>query len=173
LANLRVGMTARVEIAALRGEALTGQIVLIVPQADVRSRTFPVKVRLNNRKAGGSVLIKAGMFARVTLPVGRQVAATLVPKDALVLGGPKPTVYVVDPGEASRDAGRARAVPVVLGVASGELIQVTGPIKPGEQVVVRGNERLMTGQAVTIAARLTPESSGAGAPTTSRASKAE
>ena len=174
LRHLRVGTTARVEIGALRGEALTGQIALIVPQADVRSRTFPVKVRLQNRKAGGSVLIKAGLFARVTLPVGRQVKATLVPKDALVLGGPKPTVYVVDPGEAGADSGRARAVPVNLGVASEGLIQVTGPVKPGQQVVVRGNERLMTGQAVTIAARLMPEQYGPGTPaTTSRASKAE
>ena len=36
------------------------------------------------------------MYARVLLPTGSKQLATLVSKDALVLGGPQPMVFVVD-----------------------------------------------------------------------------
>lgn len=148
--HLQVGMMARVELGALPGEALVGQVALIVPKADLKSRTFPVKVRLKNREVGGSPLIKAGMLARVTLPVGRPEMALLVPKDAVVLGGPAPMVYVVDPDPKAASQGVARPVPVELGVVHEDLIQVKGQLKVGEPVVTRGNERMRPGQSVTI-----------------------
>src|SRR5690606_23940920 len=36
-----VGTSARVEVSALPDEALTGAVALVVPRADLRSRTFP------------------------------------------------------------------------------------------------------------------------------------
>lgn len=148
-----VGTTARVEIPALPNEAFTGEVVLVVPQADVRSRTFPVKVRLENVIENDNPLIKAGMLARVTLPTGARQKALLVPKDALVLGGEQPLLWVVDPQtvETVKDpnSGQERkqapvqGVPVRLGVADGELIQVEGNLRKGHLVVVRGNERIM------------------------------
>ena len=96
---VRVGTEARVEVGALGGEPFTGHVALVVPKADLRSRSFPVKIRLENRDNDGEPLLKAGMFAHVTLPVGDPTKAKLVPKDALVLGGLTPVVvYVVDFG---------------------------------------------------------------------------
>ncbi|MBW2580623.1 MAG: efflux RND transporter periplasmic adaptor subunit, partial [Deltaproteobacteria bacterium] len=46
--------------------------------------------------------------------------------------------------------GVAQSLPVQLGVASGSMIEVKGPIKAGMQVVTRGNERLRPGQPVQI-----------------------
>jgi RND family efflux transporter MFP subunit len=146
---LREGTPARVEVGALPKEAFTGQVALVVPKANPRTRTLPVKVRLANRPLGNNVLIKAGMFARVTLPVGAPETAVLVPKDALVLGGATRVIYVVAPDDPKApEKGKARAVPVELGVADGDLIQVKGDVKPGELVVVQGNERLRPGQEV-------------------------
>jgi len=160
--HLRVGASVRVEIGALPGHAFTGQVALIVPHADVRSRSFPVKVRLKNPKSGGGVLLKSGMFARVTLPVGQKTRALLVPKDALFLGGRGPTVYVVEPSSGDPGAATVRPVQVDLGVASGNLMQVIGSLEPGQQVVVRGNERLRPGQTVTVSGPA--ESAGPGRP---------
>lgn len=145
---VRVGTEARVDIGALANEPFTGSVALIVPQADVRSRSFPVKVRLQNRSDEGQPLLKAGMFAYVTLPVGKPERALLVPKDALVLGGPSPLVYVVEfSGEESRQ-GTVRPVPVELGIASEGMIQIKGDVQAGQMVVVQGNERLRPGQEV-------------------------
>ena len=74
----------------------------------------------------------------------------LVPKDAIVLGGVRPLVFVVDLSQQKRSSGTVRPVPVTLGVSSGDLIQVIGPLDAGEQVVVRGNERLRAGQEITF-----------------------
>jgi multidrug efflux pump subunit AcrA (membrane-fusion protein) len=130
-------------------QALTGRVAAVVPQADVRSRTFPVKVRVENKISESSEpLLKAGMFARVTLATGAKTRAILVPKDALVLGGPQPMIWLIDPSsvstaEGGRMQGGAVAVSVRLGVADGELIQVEGAIPEGNLVVFKGNERII------------------------------
>jgi HlyD family secretion protein len=153
---LALGDEVRVEIDALPDDLLTGTLELIVPQADDRSRSFPVKVRLDNRTDGGTPRLKPGMFARVPLPVGEPQRALLVPKDAVVLGGQRPLVYVVAPAVGQSDGRQARPVPVTLGVAIERLIQVHGELAAGDQVVVTGNERLNPGapeQEVTIVKR--------------------
>lgn len=155
--HVRLGMDVRVEIPAIPEEVFTGSVALIIPQADVRSRTFPVKVRIKNTITKDGPVLKSGMLARAVLPTGSQQRALMVSKDALVLGGPSPMIYVVDPGPDNKKAGKARAVPVQVGVASGRLIQVKGNLKPGEYVVIRGNERLRPGQDVAIGQVMSPD----------------
>ena len=148
--HVRVGMSVMVEVPAVRDRVFTGQVVAIVPQADVQARTFPVKVRVHNETTDEGPLLKSGMYARVMLPTGAKRTALLVSKDAVVLGGPQPIVYVVESADGKQ--GRASPVPVQLGVADGSLIQVIGPLQPNQLVVVQGNERLMSmaGQPVII-----------------------
>lgn len=146
---LRTGMTVSVQIPAIAGPPLSGTVTAIVPQADVQARTFPVKVLVKNQITEDGPLIKSGMYARVLLPTGSRQKGTLVLKDALVLGGPQPVVFVVDaPPDAKQ--GRVRPVPVQLGIADGNMIQVIGPLQPGQMVVVRGNERLQPQMEVQI-----------------------
>jgi RND family efflux transporter MFP subunit len=148
--HVRVGMTVSVEIPALPGQIFSGVVSAIVPQADVQARTFPVKVRVKNQLVEEEPLVKSGMYARVMLPTGTKQMATLVSKDALVLGGPQPLVFVVDAAAPDAKQGKARPVPVQLGVAEGNMIQVRGGVAPGQMVVVQGNERLRPGQDVQI-----------------------
>jgi multidrug efflux pump subunit AcrA (membrane-fusion protein) len=56
-------------------------------------------------------------------------------------------VWVVDGAGSSA---KVRQVEVALGVVSGDRVQVKGEIKPGHQVVIQGNERLRSGQAVSV-----------------------
>ena len=118
-----------------------------------------MKVRVDNPATENGPPLKSGMTARVTLPTGAVRDAILVPMDALVLGVPAPLVYVVDIDPATGDRGKVRPVVVELGVASGRLIQVVGALQPGEQVVVRGNERLRPGQEVKVLDELAAEAS--------------
>lgn len=141
--------SADVRIEALRDEPFQGKVVRIVPQADLRSRTFPVKVHVPNPSGKAGHVLKAGMLSQVTLPVGTPHPTTMVPKDALVIGGGKHTVYVVVTDPATKMS-VAQPVSVEIGLSHGSLIQVRGDLKAGQQVVTRGNERLRPGQPIVV-----------------------
>ncbi|HEX6986256.1 MAG TPA: efflux RND transporter periplasmic adaptor subunit [Planctomycetaceae bacterium] len=147
---VRVGEEVRVEIPALPDRLVTGAVVSVNPQADVRARTFPVRVRVRNELVEDGPVIKAGMIARAVLPTGPVKRALLVPKDSLVLGGPRPMVYVAETDPKQPDKAVVRPVTVVPGVASGSLIEVEGDLRPGQTVVTLGNERLRPGDAVQV-----------------------
>ncbi len=137
------GEPATVQIDALGGGQREGKVVYIVPQADVAARTFPVAVEMENADHE----IKSGMFARITLLAGKPRETILVPKDAVVTQGPMKSVFVVADGV-------VRQVPVELGIPFESDIEVRGALEPGQQVVVRGNERLRDGQPVVVAGQL-------------------
>ena len=117
---------------------------MINPQADPRRTRFPVKVRVENRIENDQPLLKAGMFARVTLAVGKPTPCVLVPKDAVVLGGPSPMVFwsPLPPAERPSSARcQSRSVPRK---APGSPRSATS--KKATQVIVEGNERVRPGQ---------------------------
>lgn len=144
--KLHKGVIGNVEVNALKGIPFTGTVEIINPQADARARTFPVKVRVKNTIDERGPLLKAGMFARVIFPVGEIKKLTLIPKDAVSIGGKVPVVFVVDN---STGKTTVRAVPITLGVANGQWVSVgDGEVKEGDLVVVEGNERLRPGQEV-------------------------
>ena len=148
VSKLTLGMSARIDIEALSGETFVGKIIAIVPKADEKSRSFPVKIELQNREqTDGTPVVKPGMFARVWLPVDQKSNVLLVPKDSLVLGGPTPMVYVVEL-DAKDKKSKARPVPVQLGIAAESWIEVRGDLQPGQSIVVEGNERLRPGAEV-------------------------
>ncbi|MCG8587630.1 MAG: efflux RND transporter periplasmic adaptor subunit, partial [Pirellulales bacterium] len=150
IAHVRRGDEATLLLGAIREEVFVGKVVRIVPQADVQSRSFPVLIRLQNSFDDGVPKLKSGMLVKVTLQVGRKIKGTLVPKDALVLGGRSPMIFVVTPGDGDKAPATARPVPVQLGAADGTLIEVRGDVTPGQRVVVQGNERLRPGQPVNV-----------------------
>ena len=147
------GATCTLSVDAVPEQTFTGTVEHVVPLADNRSRTFPVRVLVENPMAGSHHLLLPGMLARVTLPTGAPKKQILVSKDALRLGGDLPTLLkVVD--------GAAQLVPVRTGTAMGSWISVT-PLSPdalqvGDLVITRGNERLRPGQAVKISEQQSP-----------------
>lgn len=137
IGDLRPGAGATVAFEALPGLEVEGEVRAVVPKADPRGRSFPVKISIPNPE----YRISVGMLARVRLPVGRgRVLA--VPKDAVVDQGAERVVFVVTADETVR-----RAV-VRTGVAQGVWLAVEGDLAAGDRVVVRGNERLLAGQTV-------------------------
>jgi RND family efflux transporter MFP subunit len=148
VASLREGAQVRLEFDAATDQAWIGSVARIVPQADLLSRSFPVRIRLENRILAGVPTIKGGMLARAWLPVGAAGSVTVVPKDALVLGGSKPLVFCIEPSGPS--TGAVRPVEVALGAAVEGHVAIRGSLEPGMLVVVRGNERLRPGMTVTF-----------------------
>ena len=145
---IQLGDQVTVEVPALGDQKFQGVVERIVPEADLRSRTFPVKVRVANQfSPSGQPALKSGMLARLALATTMRQSAFLVPKDALVLQGGSTMVWGVDPATITKSPegmmeGSAVAIPVETGAEQKDRIAVSGPIQPGMLVVIRGNERI-------------------------------
>ncbi len=138
---VRVGDEARVVIDALGGRTFKGRVRGVIPQADPKSRTFPVEVEIKNTK---SYDLKAGMFARLSLEYGKAARMVLVPKDALILRARGPSVFVFEKG-------RVREVSFAQGRSVDSFVEAAGgALKAGTQVVVKGNENLRAGMPVRL-----------------------
>ncbi len=144
--DLRVGDESKVSFPALGGMTSIGHIVHIVPQAEKRARTFPVFVKIDNKDEK----VKSGMFAEATFDTGPLLSATMVLKDGIVRRGGMEFIYLsVD--------GKVIEIPVQTGIAHKNLIQIMAEVKPGTDVIVRGNERLRNGQDIQVAERMDPD----------------
>lgn len=150
---VRPGNAVEVRVEALPGETFGGRIDQLVPLGDARSRTFPVRILVDNPPDDLRHALLPGMLAKVSMPSEEPKTWILVSKDALQLGGRQRTVLrVVD--------GKAEPVAVETGPSLESWIAVepaeAGGLKPGDDVITRGNERVRPGQPVQIAERQTP-----------------
>jgi HlyD family secretion protein len=152
--GLAEGVEVRLEFDAAPHQTWTGTVTKVVPQADVLSRSFPVRISVTNRIDHGTPVLKGGMLARAWLPVGAAGRVRVVPKDAVVLGGAQPVVYVVEPAAdaSGPGTGTVRPVPVSLGAAVEGNVEIRDGLEAGRLVVIRGNERLRPGAAVAFEA---------------------
>jgi RND family efflux transporter MFP subunit len=136
--QLRLGAEATVRFEALPDHEVQGEISAIIPRANVQSRTFPLKVRIQNKDGA----IGVGMLARVGLAAGDPYRATVVPKDAVIIRGRDRMVYRI------KEDDTVEAVPVETGTGVGSWVEIREGLSPGARVVTRGNERLRPGQSV-------------------------
>jgi len=144
--NGGTSLKARIEIEGL-SETIEGEVDTIVPQADLRSRTLPVRAKIANVERGGLPLLRPGMIGRASLSFGTRREVILIKKDALVLGGATPIVYKL-----AKDGDKTIVVQVSVktGSSVGSWIEVSSSLQPGDQVVIQGNERLRPDQEVSI-----------------------
>lgn len=142
-----------------RGNAdLSGKVIGISPNASEETHTFPVIIDVPNPDAR----LAGGMLVRATLSLDNKFAGLAVSKDALVRQGAQTMVYtVVD--------GKAVPVPVVTTSTNGDMVAVQSEmLREGTAVVVRGNERIYPGAAVTVSGaptapeQVAPSASAAG-----------
>lgn len=119
------------------GSDLPGEVFAVVPKGDVATRTFPVKIRVDNNGA-----LAEGMEARVVLPRGLGGTTMIVSRDAVITSRGQQVVWAVLDGKAT-------PIPVYVIGFRGLIVGVKSEkLKEGMDVVVKGNERLRPGQPV-------------------------
>ncbi|MCG8503695.1 MAG: efflux RND transporter periplasmic adaptor subunit [Sphingomonadales bacterium] len=118
---------------------LRGPIRTIIPVGDEVTRTMEIRVAMPSRAWVIGSAVQIGLPADAP----RQVVA--VPRDALILRADATYVFKIN-GE-----NVAERVAVTTGSAMGALIEVRGSVADGDTVVIRGGERLRSGQSVEIA----------------------
>jgi RND family efflux transporter MFP subunit len=134
------------------GEIVEAPVSAIVPDADQRSRLFPVRVRVQNP----GERLRPGLSVVALVPTGKNEPTLTVPKDAILRN---------DAGEyvLFNAGGTAAPAPVKSLYPVGERMAVSSTaLRPGVQVIVEGNERLFPGMPIapTVRPGKTPAAAG-------------
>ena len=138
--GVRAGQPARVNVAAL-GRTFEGKVREIGVAADPLTRTYPVKVAVEN--ADGA--LRVGMVADVVLQQPAREPLVTVPAEAVRLDDEgRPCVYALD-GEAVLHRRR-----VAVSGYAGELLALASGVAAGDRVVVSGSPMLADGMKVTV-----------------------
>ncbi|MDP1561930.1 MAG: efflux RND transporter periplasmic adaptor subunit [Pirellulaceae bacterium] len=130
-----------------QSQSMTGQVQALVPTAEIMSRSFPVKIRLDNPRTELGYRLNPGMLVKVQVTVGETQPSLMVHKDALVLNNTGKFLMVID---RSVEPNNVKSVPVKLGTAVADFVAVTGDLTQDDWVVIEGNERLRTGNPVKV-----------------------
>jgi RND family efflux transporter MFP subunit len=131
------GASVLFHVPAYPERSFSGTVARISHAIDPKSRTMPVELDVVNR--GNS--LSPGMYPTVKWPVRRARPSLLVPKTAVVTTTER-TFVIRD------QQGRAEWVDVKKGEADGDLIEVMGPLKPGDRVLRRGSDEVREGAAL-------------------------
>jgi RND family efflux transporter MFP subunit len=137
VSDLTNGAKVEFSVPAFPSQTFTGNIARIAHSVDVKTRTMPVELDVNN--AGGR--LASGMFPEVLWPVHRSAATLFVPTSAVART--TEAVFVVR----IRD-GNAEWVTVHTGEMDGKLIEVFGDLREGDLVASRGTDELRAGTHV-------------------------
>jgi RND family efflux transporter MFP subunit len=118
-------------------QVYAGHFVHFIPQGDLATRTFTVKLKLDQAKG-----LIDGMEAHVSLPSGPKLNSLLVPRDALIKQFGKQIIFLAVEG-------KAKMVAVQIHGYQGMQAAIEGSgLSEAQQVVVKGNERIHDGQAI-------------------------
>lgn len=129
----------RVRLDALPDRSFEGEVYAIDPVVDVNGRA----IRLRARIANADLVLKPGLFARVTVVTGVRPDALIVPESAVVPDGEAKAVYVVDDG-------RAKLTRIKLGKRLPGRVEVASGLSLGQRIVTTGQFRLRDGTAVEL-----------------------
>lgn len=122
------------------------QLRAILPTEFSTTRTRPVRFTF----ADAAPAVAVGQSVSLDVPISAPSDVIVVSKDAVVQGAGGWQVFV-------NENGKAAVRPVEIGRAIGDAFEVLSGLEPGDEVVVRGNERLRPGQDIAP----TPQSTGA------------
>jgi membrane fusion protein, heavy metal efflux system len=128
-AVVSVGQEISVNVMALPGRPLTARINYVSAAIDPTTRRLLVRAIIDN-KAG---LLKPEMFANVTIYSPGDHPAPAVPKQALIYEGDQVRVWV------AHDDKSVELRQIKTGLVNGDLVEVDGNLKAGEQIVTRGS----------------------------------
>lgn len=125
----------------LRGGAapVTAQIVAVNPKVDMATRTFKVKVQVDNKDGA----LQAGLFCTGVIKLPVEAGRPAIPASALNKDEGRSTVWVIADG-------KAHARPVVVNGSTDGWVFVDEGLKEGEAVVSGGAGGLFDGAPVNV-----------------------
>jgi RND family efflux transporter MFP subunit len=152
LADVKQGNPMTITTESVRGRDFKGTITAIAAAADSTTRVFDVEITVPNPDG----LLKPGMVASLALPKASEKkihasgAAVIVPIAAIVRSRTDPEGYAVFVADGTGDSATVKHQDVTVGRILGNTVDVTGGLKPGTRIVVRGATLVNDGETVRI-----------------------
>jgi len=143
-AEIAVGMPTKIRVDTFRDREFDAKVYSVHPALDDQTHTVQVEIRLNNDE----LLLKPGMFARVTLITRRKDNVVVIPRD-VILGGKidKHYVYVIEEASADKIAHKRL---VEIGIRQADRYEITDGLEAGAVLVVNGMNYLSDGMSVEV-----------------------
>lgn len=137
---------ADITVVPEHGNVFRARVRAVVPEENALSRTRLVRFTPKFTSRDNSVAANQSVILHI--PSGAARDAVTVHKDAITQRRGKRVVFVVEEDDEGKKKAMIRGVK--LGDAFGNRFEVLKGLKPGDQVVIRGNERLRPRQSVRI-----------------------
>jgi membrane fusion protein, multidrug efflux system len=160
IGKLQVGEPIELAVDAYPGEVFKGEIQSLDARVAQDTRTLLVRAILSNKERK----LLPGMFANVTVLVGRPADVVTVPRTAVTYSLYGDSVYVAKPASETTDAkpgaamaGEPAREPMVAerrfvrtGQVRGDRVAITFGLEAGELVVTTGQLKLNPGASIHI-----------------------
>ena len=127
--NVSVEQEITFNVLALPGHPLTARINYVSAAIDPATRRLLVRATIDNKEGR----LKPEMFANVTIYSASDHPAIGVPKQALIYEGDQVRVWV------AHEDKTIELRQIKPGLTNGDLVEVEGNLKPGEQIVTKGS----------------------------------
>jgi membrane fusion protein, heavy metal efflux system len=124
-----VGQELVFNVLALPGRDLTARIDYVAAAIDPATRRLLVRATIDNKDG----LLKPEMFANVTIYSPSDHPAIGVPKQALIYEGDQVRIWIAHEDKS------IELRQIKVGLTNGNLVEVQGNLKPGEQIVTKGS----------------------------------
>ncbi|AUG57122.1 MAG TPA: efflux RND transporter periplasmic adaptor subunit [Ruminiclostridium sp.] len=138
--KIKVGDEYPVYIESVKKEPFLGKVISISPNVDPMTQSYRTRIEVPNEDGA----IKGGMSAKVEIAVEAKENILAVPVECVVSEGGKSYIYVVEEDRAVKKE-------VTTGISNEEFIEISGDIKEGSQVVVKGQNFLSDNSKVIVA----------------------
>jgi len=127
-ASVAVGQEVTFNVLALPGRPLSARLNYVATAIDPATRRLLVRATIDNKDS----VLKPEMFANVTIYSAGDRPAVGVPKQALIYEGDQVRIWVAHPDKT------IELRQIKPGLTNGDLVEVVGNLKPGEQIVTKG-----------------------------------
>ncbi len=150
---VREGDQLQVRVDAI-GRSFTGKIVRFTRNVNFETRSMETEVDVENK----DLSIAPGMYANSMLRLAHAENAVTIPAEAIVLNGRHPQVYLLD------DTNRIHIRNVQVGLEGSKLAQIVDGLRPGDLVLMGGQEQYAADEEVHPLIADTPASETAHQP---------
>jgi membrane fusion protein (multidrug efflux system) len=138
---LKTGMEATVACDIYPGKSFPGKVERIYPTIDPATRSFTIEVKINNDKE----LLRPGMFSRVSMKVGEEMALVIPAVVVLKLQGSNERYMFLE------EDGTAKRITVEIGKRFDDKIEViSDELHEGSHIIIKGQAKLIDGDKVEV-----------------------
>ncbi|MDO7788284.1 efflux RND transporter periplasmic adaptor subunit [Desulforamulus aquiferis] len=136
---IKQGQRVKVMVDSLPGNTFEGFITHIGPVPNPTTKTYPIKITLENRDD----LLKPGMFATVEILLAERKASLSVPKESVITEDGQKYVFVEREGKVEKRL-------IEIGYSNDTHFEILNGLKNDEVVVSVGHDGLTDGSTVEI-----------------------